>query len=241
MAEETKLRSFEDLTDEEKQKITDEVNDQKTRLGEIFSQCWESEEFKQAFMEDPKAIFEEYGVTYIKDKNYRIIDTPDKTIIHVLPYEGIKKAMTAFSDHLNQKVEELNDTEGKQLLLEGWSWQIYQDTEDTFNVPIPLCPENLTPEELEMVNGGCLIFSLVFLFVAVATATNIAGVVWVAGAAITIAAAVLDVLLAGCVAGLVLAIGLASTTYFAITAVSEIEGSFLFVADAAIAPADGDH
>lgn len=47
MAEEIKLT-------EEQQK---QLEEQQTRLGEIFSQCWESDEFKQAFIEDPKSIF----------------------------------------------------------------------------------------------------------------------------------------------------------------------------------------
>ena len=39
-----------------------EEKDVRTALGEVFSQCWESEEFKQHFKEDPKSVFEEYGV-----------------------------------------------------------------------------------------------------------------------------------------------------------------------------------
>ena len=128
------------------------MNDQATKLGEVFSQCWESEVFKKAFIENPKAIFDEYGVAYKKDSNYKVIDTPDKTIIHVLPYKGVKQGMQQVCDILMNHVKDLKDDEEKQVLLEGWSWQIYQNTEDTFYLPLPICPENLSPEELELVH-----------------------------------------------------------------------------------------
>lgn len=165
MAEEIKLT-------EEQQK---QLEEQQTRLGEIFSQCWESDEFKQAFIEDPKSIFAEYGVNYVNELNYKIIDTPEKTIIHVLPYKGVKGGVHRFTDTLNKKVDDLKDDEEKQVLLEGWKYEIYQNTADTIYMPIPICPESLSPEELEMVNGGCIIFGFFFLVVAesVATATTV--------------------------------------------------------------------
>lgn len=161
MAEEIKLT-------EEQQK---QLEDQQARLGEIFSQCWESDEFKQAFVEDPKSIFAEYGVNYIDEFNYKIIDTPEKTIIHVIPYKGVKGGVHKFTDALNKKVDDLRDGDEKQVLLEGWKYEIYQNTADTIYMPIPICPESLTPEELEMVSGGCLIFGFFFLVAAEAVAT----------------------------------------------------------------------
>jgi len=158
------------LTDEQKKEIVDYLNDQRTKLGEVFSQCWESEEFKEAFKKDPKAIFDEYGVKYDAKKEIKILDTPDKTVIHVLPYEGIKAGLTDMYKRLYAGVDDIEDEAGKQIILPGWSYQIMQNTEDTVYMPIPLCPENLSPEELEMVNGGCLALVLVIATVFVAEA-----------------------------------------------------------------------
>lgn len=193
-----------ELTDEQKQQAKEIVEDQMTKLGEVFSQCWESKEFKKAFMEDPKAIFDEYEIKYDDNKNYKIIETPEKTMIHVLPYKGVKKSIKAFNDLLLKHVEDVEDDDAKQVLLEGWSWQLYQNSEDTYYIPIPLCPENLTPEELELVNGGCLIFVLLFVAemeAAVTTTTTMAEIevflyVALAAAAVMDAAAVLAIVVA---------------------------------------------
>lgn len=164
------------LTDEQKQQAKEYIEDQMTKLGEVFSQCWESDEFRDAFIEDPKAIFEEYEIAYDKNANYKVFQTPDKTLVHILPYKGVKKAIKNFSDLMMRHVEDIDDEDEKQVLPEDWSWQIIQNTEDTYYIPIPLCPENLTPEELELVNGGCIVGLLIFVFqtATIATTTSVA-------------------------------------------------------------------
>lgn len=229
--EQQKLDSPE-LTEEQKKQLQDFLNDQATRLGEVFSQCWESEEFKQAFMEDPKAIFEEYGINHKKDANYKIIDTPDKTIIHVLPYKGVKKGMESVCEILMNHVKDLQDDEEKQVLLEGWSWQIYQNTEDTFFVPLPICPENLTPEELELVNGGCLVLLVLVLFEAAAAITTTSAVTEVMIALAAYAVAAIDTV-ALAVVGVVLAVlvfeaAAGFTTVYLDHSVSETTGEWIF-------------
>ena len=201
MSEELK-REVEQMSEADKAKLKETIEDQMTKLGEIFSQCWESEEFKKAFIENPKAVFDEYEVNYDDKKEYRILDTPEKTIIHVMPYEGIKTALKSFSESWMKSVEDIGDNDAKQLLLEDWSWKFVQNTEDIVYLAIPLCPETLTPEELEMVNGGCILIALVFLFAAesVATTCTVAALVIVAAVAdiavaFTTAAAVAAVLL----------------------------------------------
>ncbi len=149
------------LTDEQKKQLSDFFEDQTSKFGEIFAQCWDSDDFKAAFIKDPKATFEEYGVSYDKEMNYLVIDSPAKTMIHVLPYKGVKSGIQKFTDILKARVDDLDDKEEKQILLPGWSWQVFQNTEDTCYVVIPPCPESLTPEELEMVNGGCLFAGII--------------------------------------------------------------------------------
>ena len=197
MADENKTPQ---LSESQKEELKRLFNDQLQKLGEVFSQCWESDEFKNAFIHDPKAIFKEYGINYDDTREYRIIDTPEKTIIHVLPHEGIRPAMEQLNTLLMKNVKDLGDQDAKQVLLEDWKWQIYQNTEHVVYLPIPLCPEKLTPEELEMVNGGCLLFAAFFVFVAeavglvssvaVAVELAIAASVFMAGAVFSVGLAI---------------------------------------------------
>ncbi len=152
------------------------LEEQSSKLGEIYSQCWESDDFKKKFMADPKAVLKEYGVNYDENKDYRVIDSPEKSIVQVIPYENTKKAMEAFTQGLMKSVEGLGDEDSKQILLEGWKWEIYQNTEDVNYLVIPHSPENLSPEELEMINGGCAVAMAVFLVGAVLLVIGAVGV-----------------------------------------------------------------
>lgn len=189
----------ENLTEEQKQAL-EIIKDQQAKIGEVFSQCWESEEFKQAFIADPKAIFEEYGVNYSKNKEYKVIDTPEKTVIHVLPYEGIKAGLDDLHTRLYDRVKDLGDEEGATIIPEGWTYQMIQNTEDTVYFPIPVSPEDLTPEELELVNGGCLILVFVVAVEAIAEVTTAVTAVYAVAALAVVVGALFFVELAESVA-----------------------------------------
>ena len=202
------------------------MEDQATRLGEVFSQCWESEEFKKDFMAEPKKVFEKYGLEYDDTKEYRILDTPPKTIIQVLPYENTKIGVQDLAARLLKTVEDLQNEDSKQILLEGWKWEIRQSTEDIFYLPIPISPENLSPEELEMVNGGCIIAAIFFLFAAAAvaeaavTATAIFIAVLAAFAAVVDVAAGVVVALAAVEAGIIGTTAVVVSQFVSVTVVS---------------------
>ncbi|MCR4739384.1 MAG: hypothetical protein K5886_03880 [Lachnospiraceae bacterium] len=193
-----------ELTEQQKKELKDAIDDQMNRMGEVFSQCWESEEFKQAFMKDPKAIFKEYGVNFNPDKEYVIIDSPKRSIVHVLPHDGVKPAVEGFNKILAKKVEDLSDEDGKQILLDGWKYEIYQNTPDKYYIVIPHSPEDLSPEELEMVNGGCFFAAFIFVAEAVILATTavaaaeaLALAFGVVAIAVEAAAAAMAVIIAG--------------------------------------------
>ena len=179
------------------------LEDQATKLGEVFSQCWESDDFKKDFIAEPKKVFDKYGLDYDDNKEYRILDTPPRTIIQVLPYENTKVGVEDLVAKLLKTVEGLKKEDAKQILLEDWKWEIRQSSEDVFYLPIPLSPENLSPEELEMVNGGCIVAAIFFLAAASAVAesavtftTLFIAVLTAVGAVIDIAAAVVAVVAA---------------------------------------------
>ena len=146
-----------------------EMEDVKTALGEIFSQCWESEEFKQKFIEDPKPVLKEYGVPYDDSKEYKVMDAPKKTIVYVLPYEGVKEAVQAISEGLMGNVKDVEGGEAKQIIPEGWSIQFLQNTEDVNYIVI----------------GGCGFLGIVLIVGVVFVA---AAAVFMAGAAVSAAA-----------------------------------------------------
>lgn len=212
-------------TEEQVEAFKNFCKEQATKLGEIYAQCWESEEFKAAFIEDPKAIFEEYGVNYRTDKEYEIIDTPDKTVIHVLPYDNAKVGLKQLASIFEKQADDIPDGETKQILLEGWKYMIYQNTENKIYLPIPICPEKLSPEELEMVNGGCLIFSLVVFFEATAAITTVASIVLQTGFAVTTVSMLLEVAVAGVAAAAMLVDFV--TVALAVTAQVELTGAFV--------------
>lgn len=157
-----------------------DLNEVKLAMGEIYSQCWDSEEFKKSFIENPKKILEEYGVPYDDAKEFRVIEAPAKTMLYVLPYEGVKEAMKAISDGLMTNVKDVEDGEAKQIIPEGWSLQFVQNTEDVSYIVIPNSPENMTPEELEMINGGCGFLGIVLISGFIVAA----GAIFMTGAAI---------------------------------------------------------
>ncbi len=191
------------------------MEDQATKLGEVFSQCWESGEFKKDFIAEPKKVFEKYGLEYDNTKEYRILDTPPKTIIQVLPYENTKIGVQDLAARLLKNVEDLKNEDSKQILLEDWKWEIRQSTEDVFYLPIPLCPENLSPEELEMVNGGCIIAAIFFLFAAAAVAEAAVTATAVFVAVLAAIAAVVDV-----AAGVVVALAAVEAAAIGTTAIA---------------------
>lgn len=138
------------LTDEQKEAL-DKTVQQQIALAEIFSQCWDDEDFKAEFKADPKKVMDKFGVNYNDNVDYVVLDNDPKTITYVLPFEGVKEAVESLADALNKKVADV--VEEKQIIPENWSIKIIQNTEDINYIVIPMSPENLTPEELEFVNG----------------------------------------------------------------------------------------
>ncbi len=193
------------------------MEDQATKLGEVYSQCWESDDFKKDFMADPKKVFDKFGIDYAENKDYRVLDTPPKTIIQVLPYENTKKGVESLAARLMKTVEDLKDDESKQILLEDWKWEVYQNTEDLLYLPIPLCPENLSPEELEMVNGGCIIAAIFFFVAAAAVETTAVEATAVFTTVITAVEFVMDVAVAVLVAAAAVEAALIGTTLVAVS------------------------
>ncbi len=207
MTEEEKAQfdaSLAELTDEQREQL-DKSLKQQLSLAEIFSQCWDDADFKAEFMADPKAMMDKYGVEYDDNIDYVIVDNDPKTITYVLPFTGVKEVVDTLADEFKEKVADV--VEGKQIIPENWSIKFIQNTEDINYIVIPMSPENLTPEELEFVNGCgffswlkkfCIAQVFIFAQAVLVMETAVAGSVVVAGliaavavyAVVTMAAAV---------------------------------------------------
>lgn len=163
-------KHYEQLTDEEKkqfdegvEQLTDEQREaldkslqQQISLSEIYAQCWDDEDFKEEFKADPKKVMGKFGVEYDDNVDYVVLENEPKTITYVLPYAGVKEVVEGITEDFNNKVSDV--VEGKQIIPENWCIKFIQNTEDISYIVIPMSPENLTPEELEFVNG-CGFFS----------------------------------------------------------------------------------
>lgn len=190
---------MENLTEEQKAAIEKSLQ-QQIALSEIFSQCWDDEDFEAEFKADPKKVMAKFGVEYDDNVDYVVLDNEPKTITYVLPFEGIKDAVNGIADAYKKKVEGV--VEGKQMIPENWALKFIQNTEDVNYIVIPMSPENLTPEELEFVNG-CGFWSdlwdaifdeqwVIYLDYIIAIGVGALGVVLVAAIYIGVAVAVIE-------------------------------------------------
>lgn len=158
-----------------------------TKMGDIFSECWDNEDFKKRFISDPVSVLHEYGIETEQDVEYVVIEAPVRTQYCVLPHENTKAAMKTVTDYLSGVVEDKDN-----FLPEGWEMRIIQNTEDKRFLVLPFSPEELTPEELAMVSGGGWFFGRTFIITSSVLIAVIHGVAVseVAAVAVVVAAAV---------------------------------------------------
>ena len=74
MEENKKFEEGKELSPEIKALLEKDQENRK-KLAEIFSQCWDDEGFKKNFIENPKKVMDEFGVEYDKSKDYKILDS----------------------------------------------------------------------------------------------------------------------------------------------------------------------
>lgn len=168
-------------------------NEYITKMGDIFSECWDDEAFKAAFIADPVKVFKQYGIETEEGVEYVVIEAPVRTQYCVLPHEKTREAMAVVTNFFTESVAE-KDT----FMPEGWEMRIIQNTEDKRFIVLPFSPDELTPEELALVAGGGWFRGKTFIFthtvlIAVShgvVATEVAAVALVAVAVAVAAVAV---------------------------------------------------
>lgn len=119
------------------------------KYGEIVSKCWEDEAFKKSFIDDPEAIFKEYGIEVPEGIEYKVIVSPKDIEYIIIPAKEVKEAAQGLAKFFLQAAE-ASDT----ILPEGKEIRILQNTENVCYVILPASPKTLTAAELARISGS---------------------------------------------------------------------------------------
>ncbi|WP_019679588.1 hypothetical protein [Ruminococcus flavefaciens] len=155
------------------------------RYGEIVTNCWENEDYKKSFIENPDKYLTEIGIDIPDGVHYKVIVAKPNENYIILPYEGIKEAVEMLSKNL------LMVSENNQVIVPmGQELRIVQNSENTRYVLLPPSPKSIIEANLELLNTGLLggttaqVETAVQVVVAAETAVTFS----VAGAALYVAA-----------------------------------------------------
>lgn len=117
--------------------------------GEVVAKCWEDEEYKKRFIEDPESVLIEAGIPVEEGVTYKVIEAPKLVNYIVLPDENVKPVIQEITKQLLNKADK-----GDKILPEGTEVRLIQNTEDTRYLILPASPKSLTKAELNSVFGG---------------------------------------------------------------------------------------
>jgi hypothetical protein len=119
--------------------------------GEVVAKAWQDDDYREAFLKDPKEVLVEAGMELPKDVKYIALeDKPDLRHV-ILPYDT---PFDAYKDTVNSLLEKVLP------LPAGLRVEIVQNTADTRYWNLPAKPPGftasgeLTDEELALVAGG---------------------------------------------------------------------------------------
>ena len=75
--------------------------DQQSILSQIFLECWREDTFKQRFLNDPKSVLTEYGISTTDDIDIEVVENTDRKVHVVLPATLIDEETAADADLRN--------------------------------------------------------------------------------------------------------------------------------------------
>ena len=117
--------------------------------GEVVAKCWEDEEYKKHFVEDPESVLVEAGIPVEEGVTYKVIEAPKLVEYIVLPDENVQPVIQMLAKRLLNKAEKSDE-----ILPEGTEVRLIQNTEDTRYLVLPASPKSLTKAELKSIFGG---------------------------------------------------------------------------------------
>ena len=119
------------------------------KYGEIVAKCWEDEEFKKNFINDPEEIFKEYGMDLPEGIEYKVIVAPKDIEYIIIPAKEVKEAAQGLAKFFLQSAETAD-----RIVPEGKEIHILQNTESLSYVILPASPKTLTAAELARISGS---------------------------------------------------------------------------------------
>jgi len=123
----------------------EEIKEYRKKYSELIAACWQDEDVKKKFVENPKDVLKEYSVPVEESKQYRVIEADKYSAYVVLPYENVEEAVQSLFRIFHAWGEQ-----GKQIIKPDCELRIIQNTADTNYVVLPVCPELYTEEEKAM-------------------------------------------------------------------------------------------
>lgn len=124
---------------------SEEIKAYRKKYSELIAACWQDEDVKTKFMENPKEVLKEYSIPIEEFKNYQVIEADKYSTYVVLPYEGVEDAVQSLF-----KIFHLWSEQGKQIIKPGCELRLIQNTEDMNYLVLPVCPDIYTEEEKMM-------------------------------------------------------------------------------------------
>ena len=65
--------------------MTEQRNQLRNQLADLFAACWKDEALKQRFMADPKAVLAEYGMDVPDGMDVNVVENTDTTVHITMP------------------------------------------------------------------------------------------------------------------------------------------------------------
>ncbi|MBD5457980.1 MAG: hypothetical protein HDR27_05330 [Lachnospiraceae bacterium] len=129
----------------------EEIKEYRKKYSALVAACWQDEDVKKKFMENPKDVLKEYSIPVEDSKEYQVIEADKYSTYVVLPYEGVEEAVQSLF-----KIFHTWSVQGKQIIKPGCELRLIQNTESINNIVLPVCPDLYTEEEkvmLQQANG----------------------------------------------------------------------------------------
>ena len=123
--------------------------DNLVKYGEICSKCWENEEFKARFIQDPEGVLVEAGIETEEGVDYKVVEVPKNVKYIVLPHKDVKDAVRKLMEFTLKSADEVD-----QLIPEGVEFRVIQNTDTVRYLLLPPAPKSLSAAELAQVSGG---------------------------------------------------------------------------------------
>ncbi|MDE6751126.1 MAG: hypothetical protein K2K21_18975 [Lachnospiraceae bacterium] len=120
----------------------DEIKEYRKKYSALIAECWQDEDVKKNFMENPKDAFKEYSIPVEESKQYQVIEADKNSTYVVLPYEGAEEAVQSLF-----KLFHIWSENGNQIIKPGCELRLIQNTADTNYIVLPFNPELYTEEE----------------------------------------------------------------------------------------------